>query len=604
MKQKALYIFILLLCGFSANVWAQTQCLSLVWADEFDYTGLPDPDKWGYDVGGGGWGNQELQYYTEDREENAYVDNGVLTITAIKEPFSGRGYTSARLVTRGQGDWLYGRFEIRAKLPTGRGTWPAIWMLPTDWEYGGWPASGEIDIMEHVGYDQNRIHGTVHTEAYNHQKGTQKSNTRVDSDVSTAFHTYVIEWYPDRIDWYIDEVKYFTFRNENKTFAEWPFDKRFHLLLNIAVGGAWGGAEGVDENIWPQTMEIDFVRVYGFGVTPEITGDLYVSEGASEAVYSATEYTGDITYNWTVPEGATITSGQGTSQITVDWGTTPGTVSVTFEGNTGCEVQEVSAEVGFVITPDADPYTAAPFASGKVESLEAIPGEGNTITLTEEADGSVRVDYVVTDVSEGPHVYVPFDEVLDLSEHREITVSLKGTGSTRPVLFYAEDAFGFLSNANNFLVNVPGDDAFGEYTYDYTGKWLSNYPVTGAMLDSTKVKALRAYVNTGEGTFWINGITVQKPEEDEVVESIPELLPEGWALYPNPIEAGGTLTLKHTEPLVGVELMDPQGRVVSVSTTQQGGVSKIQLPLASAGVYWLRITPQSNPPVVQKIMLR
>src|SRR5688572_27819291 len=150
------------------------------WADEFEYTGKPDASKWGYDIGGGGWGNNELQYYT-DNIKNAAVAKGLLMITAIREPAGGREYSSARLVSKNKGDFLYGRIEVKAKLPTGKGTWPAIWMLPTDWEYGGWPSSGEIDIMEHVGFDQDRVHITVHTEAYNHSIGTigQKCQFRI-----------------------------------------------------------------------------------------------------------------------------------------------------------------------------------------------------------------------------------------------------------------------------------------------------------------------------------------------------------------------------------------------------------------------------------------
>ncbi|MEJ2503896.1 MAG: glycoside hydrolase family 16 protein, partial [Gemmatimonadota bacterium] len=138
-----------------------------VWADEFDTPGLPDTLRWSYDVGGHGWGNEELQYYTEARQANARVEDGHLIIEARRDSVGGREYSSARLVTKGKGDWQYGRFEARAKLPSGRGTWPAIWMLPTEWRYGGWPESGEIDIMEHVGHDPDVVHATVHTGAYN-----------------------------------------------------------------------------------------------------------------------------------------------------------------------------------------------------------------------------------------------------------------------------------------------------------------------------------------------------------------------------------------------------------------------------------------------------
>ena len=179
-----------------------------VWCDEFDYTGLPDNTKWGYDVGGHGWGNNELQYYTDADEDNAYVDNGVLSINLLKEAFGGSNYTSARLVTKNKGDWTYGRIQVSAKLPTGLGTWPAIWMLPTDWEYGGWPESGEIDIMEHVGYDQNRIHGTIHTAAYNHMLGTQVGGNTYIGTSATAFHVYEIIWEPNSIQFLIDGLQY------------------------------------------------------------------------------------------------------------------------------------------------------------------------------------------------------------------------------------------------------------------------------------------------------------------------------------------------------------------------------------------------------------
>lgn len=234
----------------------------LVWSDEFDYTGLPDSSKWSYDIGGSGWGNNEKQYYTDKRLENASVKNGVLSITAIKENYEGLNYTSARLISKNKGDWKYGRFEIKAKLPKGRGVWPAIWMLPTDWKYGGWPESGEIDIMEHVGYLPDSVFGTVHTEAYNHVIGTQKGTRTARKDLTDAFHVYTLDWRKNEIKIFIDKEHYFTFHNEKKSYKEWPFDQPFHLLMNIAVGGNWGGKMGIDESIFPQSMEVDWVRVY------------------------------------------------------------------------------------------------------------------------------------------------------------------------------------------------------------------------------------------------------------------------------------------------------------------------------------------------------
>ncbi|MHA8061972.1 glycoside hydrolase family 16 protein [Aquirufa beregesia] len=236
-----------------------------IWADEFDQPGLPDDKIWSYDVGGSGWGNNELQYYTQADLDNAHVENGILTIEAKKESYEGKNYTSARLVTKGKKDFLYGRIEVRAKLPAGRGNWPAIWTLASQSDYGQtyWPDNGEIDIMEHVGYDPGVVHATVHTKSFNHVLNTQKAGIIQVPDFDQAFHVYRIDWTPEYIKAFIDGREYFTFQNSGKGWQEWPFDKKQHLLLNIAVGGNWGGQKGVDESLFPAKLWIDYVRVYG-----------------------------------------------------------------------------------------------------------------------------------------------------------------------------------------------------------------------------------------------------------------------------------------------------------------------------------------------------
>lgn len=236
----------------------------LVWADEFDHDGAPDPARWSYDVGGDGWGNRELQFYTDARRENVRVENGRLIIEARREPWQGKEYTSARLVTKNKGDWDQGRFEIRAKLPAGRGTWPAIWMLPTVWDLGDgqWPDNGEIDIMEHVGFDPGRIHGSLHSRLHQWRNNTQRTGTLLVPDATTAFHTYVLEWSRDEIRMYVDDHLYLTAARAGEDWTSWPFFRKFHLILNIAVGGDWGGEKGVDPAVFPQRMEVDYVRVY------------------------------------------------------------------------------------------------------------------------------------------------------------------------------------------------------------------------------------------------------------------------------------------------------------------------------------------------------
>lgn len=236
----------------------------LVWSDEFDQPGAPDPAKWSYDVGGAGWGNRELQHYTDDRRANARVEDGHLVIEARRESWEGNDYTSARLVTKNKGDWTHGRFEIRARLPGGRGLWPAIWMLPTVWNLGDgkWPDNGEIDIMEYVGFDPGVVHASTHSRKHQWQIQTQRTGKIAVPEAETAFHTYVLEWDAEEIRVFVDDRPYFTSRKEGGDWQSWPFFRDFHLVLNVAVGGAWGGQQGVDPAVFPQRMLVDYVRVY------------------------------------------------------------------------------------------------------------------------------------------------------------------------------------------------------------------------------------------------------------------------------------------------------------------------------------------------------
>lgn len=267
MKNILPFLFLLILltgCTQKGTKTNEADSWELVWSDEFDYNGLPDSARWDYDVDGHGWGNNEKQYYTKADTENARVENGILIIEARKEKMEESEYTSARLVTRGKAEWTYGRFEIRAKLPSGTGTWPAIWMLPVKHNYGEsyWPDNGEIDIMEHVGFNPGFIHASAHSLKYYWRIGTQRTDTIHAADVMENFHTYSLEWNADSISMYFDSTRYFTSKNDKTDWQAWPFDKPFYLILNIAVGGDWGGQKGIDDSIWPQRMEVEFVRVY------------------------------------------------------------------------------------------------------------------------------------------------------------------------------------------------------------------------------------------------------------------------------------------------------------------------------------------------------
>lgn len=232
------------------------------WFDEFDDRPDPDSLKWTFETGGDGWGNNELQYYTKG--DNAVIEKGVLKIIARKEKKKKRKYTSSRLITKYKAGWLYGRIEIKAKLPYGRGTWPAIWMLPVRQYYGKETSSGEIDIMEHVGYEQDVVHFSVHNKAYNSSLKNEKTKKTVVDKSSGRFHIYRLDWTPYGIRGFVDGKKYFEYKNSGKGSKYWPYNKKFFLIINLAIGGDWGGIKGIDNSIFPATMEIDYVRVYNF----------------------------------------------------------------------------------------------------------------------------------------------------------------------------------------------------------------------------------------------------------------------------------------------------------------------------------------------------
>ncbi len=228
---------------------------TLVFSDEFNSNGAPDANKWGYDIGtgSGGWGNNELQYYTS-RPENVVVQSGVLKIIARKENYLGSAYTSARLLSKGKYSFKYGRIEVRAKFPTGVGTWPAAWMLGDNINSVGWPACGEIDIVEHLGRDLNKIYGTLHYPG--RSGGNADGNTIIIPDATTAFHTYTVDWSSTAIKIYVDAQLYHTVNNSIAI----PFNQNFFILLNMAMGGNFGGP--VDPAFTNATFEIDYIRVY------------------------------------------------------------------------------------------------------------------------------------------------------------------------------------------------------------------------------------------------------------------------------------------------------------------------------------------------------
>lgn len=321
-----------LLCYFCTPFLSHSQCYNLVWSDEFTGSTL-NTSNWSYDVGAGGWGNNELQYYTNG--SNVEVSNGTLKIVAKKEttPVGGADYTSSRIVTKNKGDFRYGKFEARAKMPKGQGLWPAFWMLPTNYEYGGWPKSGEIDVLEMLGHQPNIVYGTIHSgNPITAATISSSANYTLPSGTfADDFHIFTLEWTPTSVKWLVDGNLYST--KTATDISPWVFDKAFHVLLNVAVGGNWPGAPD-GTTVFPQTMEVDYVRIYQKIEDIEIVGAATV-EPSSSSVYKLPTIA-NATYTWSGGTNASISAGQNTSQTTMTFGAIEATTTLSAILTTGC----------------------------------------------------------------------------------------------------------------------------------------------------------------------------------------------------------------------------------------------------------------------------
>ncbi|NJB84663.1 beta-glucanase (GH16 family) [Lewinella marina] len=333
----------LFLSLFSLSLPLAAQCPNLVWADEFSGNSL-DQTKWNYQIGDGcdlgicGWGNNELQSYQQD---NVVVSNGKLQITARKQRVRGSQYTSGRINTKGKADFAYGRFEASIKLPYGDGLWPAFWMLPTDEVYGGWPQSGEIDIMEFVASNPGQTLGYIHYgDPYPNNQSQGTTYRLGNGNFPDAYHEFALEWEPGEIRWFVDGVLFSRKTAADVAPYQWPFDQDFHFLLNVAVGGNLGGP--VNNGMLPATMEVDYVRVYD-GFRAYLTGDRIVGHQATGVVYRLQNLAAGTNVTWSVPAGATIVGGQGSAEITVDFGGNSGMVSAAY--NDGCQTRETGMYV-------------------------------------------------------------------------------------------------------------------------------------------------------------------------------------------------------------------------------------------------------------------
>ncbi len=363
---------------------------SLVWSDEFNYEGAPDSSKWAHEVGtgNGGWGNNEVQFYT-NRLENSSVQDGALKITAKKESYSGSSYTSARLVTRNKGDFKYGYVEISAKLPGGKGTWPALWMMPTESVYGGWPHSGEVDIMEYQGSNPNNVFSTVHTS--NRYGNGNSSGRKYFPNLETSFNKYAVEWTDDYMAFYVNDVKIHEVMNPHYSTNNqkaWPFDQKFFLIFNVAMGGTLGGS--IDPNFTESSMYVDYVRVYQKQMTGADTLEPTMVKGissmpASSAISLTWEQAED---DYAIKQYDIVVNGKQVGATTTTFYTINGLKPLT---NYTIQVLAVDLANNFSISKPIYVTTTDVLRAPGVLEVEQFIGGKNVFTLN-NATGDLSVD--------------------------------------------------------------------------------------------------------------------------------------------------------------------------------------------------------------------
>ena len=398
----------------STSFFVAAQCPKIIWEDNFDGTQL-DFSKWSFQNGDGcdlgpnlcGWGNNELQWY---QPNNAVLEDGKLKIIAKREQVQNSNYTSSKIRSINKGDWTYGRFEASIKLPTGQGIWPAFWMLPTNDVYGGWPQSGEIDIVELVGHQPEIAHGTIHYGSPWPNNSASGNSYRLESSIfNDEFHEFAVEWEANEIRWFVDDFLYSTKTRSDVSPSRWPFDKDFYFLLNMAVGGNWPGSPNAS-TVFPQTMEVDYVRVYD-KFLPYITGSRKVPNQAKNIQYRISNASATANITWTVPEGATIISGQGTTILTVDWDNSGGSIQSTITDDCRTETINLEVVVGSAVVKESS-FEAFDetgrinlgFFSGTFEDevTNPAPNEVNASNLVGKyiRDGATQYDVVVYSISD------------------------------------------------------------------------------------------------------------------------------------------------------------------------------------------------------------
>lgn len=589
------------------------QCPALVWSDEFEGMEL-DTTKWSYQIGDGcdinlcGWGNNELQWY---QSSNVEVNNGTLKIAAKLEQAGDSKYTSGRILTKGKADFTYGRFEASIKLPSGRGIWPAFWMLPTDEVYGSWPQSGEIDIVELFGKESSVIAGTVHYGPLPPNNQLRGNEIRINEGTfSDEFHEYAIEWEPGVIRWYLDGYQYSS-QNSGQV-RPWPFDQNFHFLLNVAVGG--NPVLPPDGSTrFPSVMEVDYVRVYDRG-SPSISGSRSVENRAAQVTYAVNNFPEGATFKWSVPDGANIVAGAGTASVTVDFGDVGGKVQVQVESS--CETVDlfvdVAVEPPFVKAISFENFDDEAMitylsSTGTLQDNAVNPSKSgvNTSDLVGQytRNGMEQFDVLVYDAPDFDSAE-PFIE----GEHKFFIDVYTDAAVGTTILLQLENSF--RANPENYPAGRNS-----RYTAKTTlqNQWerlefnlLDQPDATTRNFSIDQIVILFATNTVTSNTFYFDNFDVYGP--GEVVDIANSIRLDNGAVQISPNPSNGMLSIENKSEyhLNRLDVFDISGKsvfgkAISLTDNQRDNIDLTHL---SKGTYLIRLERLGEVYYLEKVVLR
>lgn len=506
------YLFVILLLVTQASV--SQNFIDLAWSDEFDVNGAPNPDNWGYDLGQSGWGNNEVQNYT-NLAQNARIENGVLIIDALK--INGN-WTSARLKSQGKKSFTYGRIVFRAKLPLGIGTWPALWTLGESISTVGWPACGEIDVMEHVGRDPGVILSAIHTSSSS--GNTVNKNTTQVANHATDFHTYELRWTAEKLEFLADGNLYYTYQPATKNAATWPFTAPQFIIMNIAMGGTLGGPT-IDPALTAARMEVDYVRVYQAFTDTKLEGPNILEKNQQGVKFKTNKLEG-ATYSWSLPADAVIASGEGTNEITVNWGSTEGNVTSTVTVDN--QQYEKAIAVTHVAKPQGSTFSILKPNFG-IDWTDVDPV--NEFSFTEAAENEIQIQYNVVNPSSNKGIEGKFFRTVDMRDHSLLKVRMKSfnvSGSLNARIDLSDITNQVTNKTPVFnLTPLIDDGEYFTYAFDFNdqNQWMGT---TGAV-DASRIDKLYLYLgfgvfgSAGKDTVWIEDIWLETPS---LVSTVPK----------------------------------------------------------------------------------